>query len=150
MIVAVVVVAVIAAGGLGAISLTRHFIQSVTVTETETLNFVYYLSPSVVCGDSGSGLCFGGNFSEAIVFNCASAAASRTGCSRQVGSSYQIAIGYGYQITIWYPYAPHSGEPSWANCMYEYSGDAGQHHYGYCISTNSTAFIVTEPAPPPT
>ena len=139
-------------GGIGAISLADHFSRTVTVTETSTLNVaslpLYYLYPIGACdGSPSKSPCFGGNFSQALVFNCARAAASSSGCSEQVGSTYEIVVGSGYHLTIWYPYWNSTYE--WVNCMYEYGGNPGQPQYAYCISTNSTAFIISEPAPPP-
>lgn len=65
---------------IGGVSLTGDFSRTVTVTETSTLNVaslpLYYLYPVGACdGSPNRSPCFGGNFSQALVFNCARAAA---------------------------------------------------------------------------
>jgi hypothetical protein len=54
-----------------------------------------------------------------------------------------------YTITIWYPYVGHNNKPSWANCIYTTSGDLRQYYAAHCISINATAFVATQPSPPP-
>ncbi len=135
--------------------LEGHLISPGIITETSTnlssipFNSSVYLSSDVgSCrGPAGYAPCFGGNLSHAEVFNCVAAAASASGCTQRVVSSSNPQNSF--QITIWYPYVGHSNESSWANCMYTDSGDPGQYYGAYCVSVSSTAFIVTEPAPPP-
>ncbi|HMK82503.1 MAG TPA: hypothetical protein VK503_02175 [Candidatus Bathyarchaeia archaeon] len=159
--VAVMVLLIIGVAGAGAIvtfSPVDNFIHSigpVSVTETgivnaaSPFNSTLYLSSDVgSCrGPAGYVPCFGGSFSQARLFNCATAAASPSGCTQLVVSSSNPQNSF--QITIWYPYVGHSNEPSWANCIYTDSGDPGQYYGAYCVSVSSTEFIVTEPAPPP-
>jgi hypothetical protein len=137
-------------------SLESHFIGSVTVTETRTINLsmrpfnssVYLSSDVGSCrGPAGYAPCFGGDLGQAELFNCANAAALPSGCTQRVVSSSNPQNSY--QITIWYPYVGHSNESSSANCIYADSGDPGQYYGAYCVSISSTAFIVTELAPPP-
>lgn len=150
------VICIAGAIAIGTISLKVHFVNPAIVTETRTTNLstspfnssVYLSSDVGSCrGPSGYTPCFGGDLSQAEVFNCASAAASSSGCTQRVVSSSNPQNSY--QITIRYPYVGHSNESLWANCIYTDSGDPGQYYYAYCISISSTAFIVTEPAPPP-
>jgi hypothetical protein len=114
-----------------------------------TTGVMYLLSVVGPCrGPTGYSPCFGGDdIDQAEVFNCAELAASPTGCTQLVANPSNSQISY--EVTIWYPYVTHVNEPSWATCMYESSGDLGQQYFANCISTNSTAFIVTEPSPPP-
>jgi hypothetical protein len=153
---ALMVICVAGASAMVTISFEHYFIGPVTIIETRTIklsgvpfNSSVYLSTDVgSCrGPVGYAPCFGGDFSQAELFNCAGAAALPSGCARRVVSSSNPQNSY--QITIWYPYVGHSNESSWANCLYTDSGDPGQYYGAYCVSINSTSFIVTEPAPPP-
>jgi hypothetical protein len=153
---ALLVIGVAGASALVTFSLESHLISPVIVTETSTIdassvpfNSSVYLSSEVgACrGPSGYAPCFGDDLSQAEVFNCLNAASLASGCTRSVVSSSNPQNSY--QITIWYPYVGHSNESSWANSVYTDSGDLGQYYGAYCVSINSTAFIVTEPAPPP-
>jgi|GEM_PF-3204759 hypothetical protein len=150
------VICVAGASAIVTSSLESRFIDQPTVTETRTINLSsvpfnssLYLSSEVgSCrGPSGFTPCFGGNFSQAEVFNCVTAASLPSGCTQRVVSSSNSQNSY--QITIWYPYVGHSNESLWANCIYTDSGDPGQHYSAFCVSISSTAFIVSEPAPPP-
>jgi hypothetical protein len=154
--VVLLIICVTGASVIATISLKGNFLDSATVTETTTINYpsipfnssVFLSSDVGQCrGPSGYTPCFGGNFSQAELFNCASAAAMPSGCTQLVVSSSNPENNY--QITIWYPYVGHNNEPLWANCNYTDSGDPGHYYSAYCISITSTAFIVTEPAPPP-
>jgi hypothetical protein len=156
---ATIIILLISVAGTSAIatmSLDGHFIGPTIVTETKTIslssfpfNSSMYLSSDVgsCTGPSGYTPCFGGNFSQAEVFNCVNVASISSGCTQRVVNSSNPKNSY--QITIRYPYVGHSNEPSWANCIYTSSGDPGQFYGAYCVSISSTAFIVTEPAPPP-
>jgi hypothetical protein len=150
---------IIGAAGVSAIatlSFEGRFAGPVIVTERSTLNLssmrfnssIYLSSDVGPCrGPAGYSPCFGDNFSQAELFNCASAAASASGCTQRVASSSNPQNSF--QITIWYPYVGHNNESSWANCVYTDSGDPGQYYGAYCVGISSTSFIVTEPAPPP-
>jgi hypothetical protein len=113
-----------------------------------------YLSNASACTEpSGYSPCFDGPVSDAYVFNCAIAAASPSGCTQHVVSS--LIPSNSYAISISFPYINQtSSEPSWANCMFDVNGkynDGGGVgvSYAYCISVSSTAFILSEEAPPP-
>jgi len=106
-----------------------------------------YLTNDAACsGMQGDLPCFGGNEATAYVFDCAEAAASSDGCTVRVTSTLDPTNSY--LVTIWFPYVTQTGEPWWANCMFEFTGEYGQ-PYGYCLMTNSTAFILAYPGPPP-
>jgi len=146
---AVIIIVVSVAMAMG---IAGHFLTLVTTDQSPTTmpnGFVYLLSIVGPCtGPGGYVPCFGGNITQAEVFNCANSAASASGCTQLVADPSNSRMNY--TITVWYLYTTHSaGEPSWANCQYESSGDPGQQHPADCISTNSTAFTVTQPAPPP-
>jgi hypothetical protein len=153
---ALLVVGVAGVSAIVTFSLARDFIAPVIVIETRTIdlssipfNSSVYLSSDVgSCrGPAGYAPCFGGNFSQAEVFNCMNAASLPSGCTQRVVSSSNPQNSY--QITIWYPYVGHNNESSSANCIYTDSGDPVQYYGAYCVSISSTTFIVTEPAPPP-
>jgi len=153
---ALLIIGVAGVSAIFTLSLENHLIGQVTVTETRTIDFssipfnssVYLTSDVGSCrGPAGYAPCFGGNFSQAEPFNCASTAALPSGCTQHVVSSSNPQNSY--QITIWYPYVGHSNESSSENCIYTDSGDPGHYYGAYCDSISSTAFIVTEPAPPP-
>jgi hypothetical protein len=153
---ALLVIGVAVVSAIVTFSLYSYFIGPVILTETKTtvlsripFNSSVYLSSDVgSCrGPVGYAPCFGGDLSQAEVFNCKSAASLPSGCTQRVVSSSNPQNSY--QITIWYPSVGHSDESSWTNCMYTDNGDPGQYYGAYCVSVSSTAFIVTEPAPPP-
>ena len=115
---------------------------------TRSAPLLYLLSAVGACkGSAGYIPCFGGNISQAEVFNCASAAASQAGCTETVASASKSSVSY--RITVWFPYVGRSNEPGWANATYESSGEPNQKYFVACISTNSTAFLVAELARPP-
>jgi len=130
-----------------------HFTDSISMgtpasSTTTSMSWMYLLSIVGSCrGPGGYVPCFGGNYDQAEVFNCATPAASSAGCVQLVAD--ETSPQFSYQITVWYPYSAHSNEPSWANCRYKTSGDPGQQYYARCVSTNSTAFIVSQPTLPP-
>jgi hypothetical protein len=81
--------------------------------------------------------CVTSEFSQAIIFNCASAAAASAGCT------VQLTSGMGsFTITVWYPYVNQIDEPSSANCMFNVP-DYTSSPYGYCFLVNSTAFALS-------
>jgi len=101
--------------------------------------------------------CLGFN-ADPVVFNCAAAAASPEGCTLRVNTTGEYTpqpSGPNYfTVTIWYPYVNDTAGYPGVNCKYIVPsvptppGPQGP-YYGYCISLNSTAFIVTQRAPPP-
>jgi hypothetical protein len=101
--------------------------------------------------------CFGSN-ADAVVFNCAVAANTSQGCTKRINTTGQFTpkpSGPDYfSVTVWYPYINYTVFPG-ANCKYTVPsvptppGPEGP-AYAYCISLNSTAFIIAEQAPGPT
>ena len=144
-----IIVALVGIAVLTAIAV--HFMAPISKASSPTMATnvpMYLLSAAGACrGPTGYSPCFGGNITQAEIFNCTNAATSSSGCTQLVVNRSDALISY--RITVWYPYLPLSNEPSWANCKYQSSGDSGQQYFANCISTNSTAFIVTEPSPPP-
>ena len=115
-----------------------------TIIQTNVLTSSWmFLSVSGNCGPgrpaaAGQELpCFG---ADAYVFNCASAAATSQGCTTSTTGPYPI-------MNIEYPFADQA-EPSWANCLWTVQGIAQGQGYAYCISINSTSFIMGEQALP--
>ena len=145
--------AVIALIGVAAlIAVATRFLAPVpplqSVSTTASTASMYLLSTVGACrGPGGYVPCFGGTASQAEIFNCASEAASAAGCTLRVVNASNPIVSY--NITVWYQTFGRSDEPSWANGIYESSGDPGQQYFARCVMTNSTAFMVTEPAPPP-
>ncbi len=109
-------------------------------------SYLSYASPTGEGGCSGpTGYvpCFVYTKNLAVVFNCASEAASPSGCTTKVVSPLKPEAAY--QITIWYPIVGQPGETSSETCKWTTSGNSGQYSfYSTCISINSTSFIVTE------
>jgi hypothetical protein len=92
-----------------------------------------------------SGISFGFNLTDAILFDCTNAA---TGCAVQV---YDSMVRTNFSIVAWYPQVNQADEPAWANCAWEaYELPNGQPLYGagptfaLCIPIGSSAFIVAE------
>lgn len=145
----------IAAGDEWGQSVILHFLVT-SPSLTTPFNYPMYLSSSGASstwffnGTTYSLPGFYSDINEAYVFNinnCASPASSSSGCIEQIVSTLNPQNRY--NMTVWYPYVnQNSSEPSWANCMYYVKGTSGT-SYAYCISLNSTAFIVSEPGPPP-
>jgi len=134
------------------VALASHFLAPIPTTSSSASTIstppIYLLSAVGACkGPTGYAPCFGGNITQAEIFNCANVATSPSGCTRLLVNPTNASISF--QITVWYPYIAVSNEPSWANCKYQSSGDKGQQYFASCVSTNSTAFIVTEPGLPP-
>jgi len=93
------------------------------------------------------GACFSPK-SDPVLFNCAAAAASSQGCTQQITITGSSKLNF--TITVWYPYTNYNGEQPWQNCKYVEPlptppGPDGP-YYAYCISVNSTAFLVALPA----
>ena len=138
-----------------------------TVTVAERwwgLNFMVNASSCAVSTDPPTtwyeSPCFGveTNGTSVVVFNCAAAAATKQGCTQRVNTTGQGAPQpagpHYFAVTVWYPYINYSLYPG-VNCRFtEPSVPAppgpGPPIYAYCISFNSTSFIVAEQAPGPT
>jgi hypothetical protein len=89
--------------------------------------------------------CITSTLSGAIIFNCASAAATSAGCAWQVSTGMTASTQFpvqNYTITVWYPYINEPNEPSYANCMFSVNGDTTS-PYGHCFLVNSTAFALS-------
>ena len=102
----------------------------------------YLVAPDNSC----LGPCFGGNLSIAVVFDCAAAAATSSGCHTTVKSP--SVHQYAYNITIWYPRTNQS-TPIW-NC--EYQPDNGAYTTplpAWCSARGSNTFVISEPPLPP-
>ena len=144
---------IVLVGVAALLALASHFLTPVPPVilssgTTASSVSIYLLATVGTCkGPGGYAPCFGGNASQAEVFNCANEAASTAGCTLRVENASNPLVGF--QVTVWYPVLGRSNEPSWENAVYESSGDPGQQYFVRCVTTNSTAFIVTEPAPPP-
>jgi hypothetical protein len=104
-------------------------------------------------GGCSPGPCDAQRLSDALVFNCLAAAATPSGCSEvwSSGLRYSASPIINYTVTVWYPSYDQSNEPASANCMYTVSpvGSLGipppTSSFGYCITVNSTAFVVSLP-----
>ena len=101
------------------------------------------------------GPCIGYRLSDALVFNCAAAAATPSGCSEiySEGVRYSAAPPVNYTVTVWYPSYGQPNEPASANCMYISSpvGAMGEPSsspsFGYCLMVGPTSFVVSLPFP---
>jgi hypothetical protein len=106
-------------------------------------------------GGCSPGPCLGQRFSDALIFNCAAAAATPVGCSAiySEGVRYSAAPPVNYTVTVWYPSYGQPDEPASANCMYNVSPVGALVKpptptlFGYCLMINSTAFVVSLPQP---
>jgi len=91
------------------------------------------------CTENGNPVpCITSEFSQAFIFNCATQAATASGCTAQVPSS----LGASYTITVWCPYAGQPGEPTGDNCKFSVPGDTSP-PYAYCFMVNATAFALS-------
>jgi len=147
----VIVLAILCVTALIAL-MASHLITPISTASSPTTisstGYIYLLSAVGACkGPAGYTPCFGGNITQAEVFNCLNTATKPTGCTQTVVNPSNASINY--QITTWYPFISQSNEPPWANCKYQSNGDPAQQNFARCVTTNSTAFVVTEPAPPP-
>jgi hypothetical protein len=117
-----------------------------TVTTTSSLLTVYgfqFITGSGICTAGGAlALCWG---EPAEVFNCPPSFPSEPdeSCGQVVTTDVFPYPTYGISVTSY----SNQSEP-WANCAYQlgFASEVG----AYCVLLNSTAFIVGEPAPPPT
>jgi hypothetical protein len=106
-------------------------------------------------GGCSPGPCISQRFSDALVFNCADAAATPSGCAQQYseGVRYSAAPIINYTVTVWYPSYNQPNEPASANCMYNVTPVGALVKpetptlFGYCLMVSSTAFVVTLPLP---
>jgi len=111
----------------------------------EVGNFLSASSANGGCGVNGYPVpCVVTDFSDATIFNCARAAQTSAGCQFE-GSSGISEPPTNYSIDVFYPGLNQTGEPSWANCFYTESGQLII--FGYCLKTNSTAFVFSNSAP---
>jgi hypothetical protein len=97
------------------------------------------------CGVSVNGTfagapCFGANINDAVVFNCATEAATATGCKTSVVSPTNTK--YNYDVTIWYP-KYNSSMPN-SNCALQPSFGYDKPFHVWCISITQNAFIVAQ------
>jgi hypothetical protein len=106
-------------------------------------------------GGCSPGPCITQSFSDALIFNCAAAAATPSGCAVvwSSGERYSAAPMVNYTVTLWFPSYNQTNEPVWANCMYT-SWPVGAlgtpttpPSFGYCLMANSTALVVSFPGP---
>lgn len=103
----------------------------------------HFLSSAPGCSP---GPCGGQRFSDAMVFGCASAAATPAGCQEQYDSGSPRG---NYTVTVWYPSYNRTNEPAWANCEFQVwpTGDLLSPDIppspGYCLMVGSTSFVVS-------
>ncbi len=120
----------------------RH-VQEVWITP------LIYLEPntpiSFCTGPTGYDVCFGADYSSAEIFNCASQAASQSGCTWKIISPSDPQ--YGSLVTV--RYSNTSPDGGLSSCEYTDNGDQGNYYHAYCVATSSTSFIITKHAPPP-
>lgn len=86
--------------------------------------------------------CFDHNIDDAFVFNCATAAATPSGCTASVVSPSNTA--YNYELTIWYP--SYNSSLTDVNCKFLPGLGYSSPLYGWCISTGSSSFIISQSA----
>lgn len=119
-----------------------------------------YLSfePGCQLGNSESGPWYpapcAGTLSTAVVFDCATAARSQSGCTQRV--YLNGTLGESYVMTVWYNPAlgnskfGYNSGLSWINCEFSVPSPAGSSlSYAYYIALNSTSFLVGRPIPTP-
>jgi hypothetical protein len=82
---------------------------------------------------------FGKNIDEAVIFNCASAAATPSGCQTTVISPEDTT--YNFDMTIWYPCADAAAATT--NCCFLPKIGYSTPFYGWCASTDTGSFIIT-------
>jgi hypothetical protein len=149
----VVVVTILIGGGAGylvgnstertvtSVSMTTETLVS-TTTITDTVSYTF-LSATNSCSGGGHYVpCFGAG--GPYVFNCAMDAATPQGCNQNVTNS--LVPSESYLINIRFPFI-NATSPQWSNCAYSVTA-ASYGQYAYCRFTNSTAFILGEPALP--
>jgi len=85
--------------------------------------------------------CFGRDIDNAVIFNCAAAAATPSGCTTTVVSPGYTA--YNYNLTIWYPDA-NAPAPN-SNCEFLPSLGYNTPFDAWCISISQDSFIMAQP-----
>ncbi len=104
-----------------------------------------FLDASGGCSASGYPVpCIASEFSSATIFNCAAPAQTVAGCQFEANSS-SGQTPTTYTITVAYPRLNQTGEPIWANCLFNEKGEPTT--FGYCFMINSTAFVFSEGGP---
>jgi hypothetical protein len=118
--------------------------QTAELNFTVTLSKSYiYLDTDCIASAGGYTACWGTG--SPYVFNCASSAATSEGCTQKVTST--LAPFPSYTINIRYPFT-NATTPSWANCLWTVPGASPGQGYAYCVSLNSTSFVIGIQAPP--
>ena len=83
---------------------------------------------------------FGKNIDEAVIFNCAAAAATSSGCQTTVISPENTT--YNYDMTIWYPCA--NAGTATTNCCFLPKIGYPTPFNAWCASTDTGSFIITQ------
>ena len=105
-----------------------------------------FLAVTGGCGASGYAVpCITNTFSDATIFNCVISAETAAGCNYVGNSSLGEQPSSTFTIILGYPRINQTGEPSWANCLFNEKGEPTT--FGYCYKVNSTAFVFTERGP---
>ena len=87
----------------------------------------------------GGGVCFGAGPSNTIVFNCAAAAVSASGCTQLVANAN--GQGWKYYVNVRYPILLQGTQSLGLDCTFTTVAD--NRSYGFsCIPINATAFVV--------
>ncbi len=81
---------------------------------------------------------FGNDVDEAVVFGCASEAATSAGCTTTVVSPSNTA--YNYDMTVWYPCT--SPTPAGTNCCFLPAVGYPTPFDDWCTSVGSNSFII--------
>lgn len=118
------------------------YVQNVTIFQ---LAFMEPSTSTSTCTGPYGYVCFGGNISSAEVFNCATAAATPSGCTWKVVSP--SAPQYATSVTIWLE--TKNAYSGFSMCRYV-EGDEPGYVDAYCIAKNPTSFWVAIPEAPPT
>jgi hypothetical protein len=129
------------------------------LTQTHTLfaNLPFPFSAFMIQPDGhSSGIEFGANADDAILFACPNGAAQS--CTAQV---HNPMTNQNYLITMLYPQVGQTAEPGWANCYWsaailpEGTPLAGGKGFGYCVAVTIagynatvTAYIIAIPIVP--
>ena len=97
------------------------------------------------CGVSSGGRfsgapCFSYNIDDAVIFDCAVAAATFAGCQTTVVSPTDTT--YNYNLTIWYP--QYSASFPDTNCELKPTFGSPSPIYAWCISISQDSFIVAQ------
>lgn len=109
-----------------------------------------YLTPAWMNGTGGSSVVvngvmagapmFGNNIDDAVIFNCAAAAATSTGCQTTVISPENTT--YNYDMTIWYPCA--NANTATTNCCFLPKLGYPTPTNAWCASVDTGSFIITQ------